>query len=209
MADSRNWFGRRSGSSSKQQPTQTIIPQRHNMNAAGGPIMSPASPDAMQHRSLGWQRRVLELADLVPEPAGAGGLVRNSVDRVGLVVESKSSTKTDVRIVQEYIDKLDRGRAAQLIWITGEVYITIPPLESGRDPQVLSISEFKPARTANETAQVIGPSGWENLKDPWFRLWKPALSNRLHATSPHKAALDLLEAMYVHQLADSAGKSVV
>jgi len=200
MADSRRWWSFGSRSADSGAITATNIPHRSSMVSAASPVQHPASPAAISMHTQQWQLRVLDLADLVPEPAGAGSLVRNSVDRVSFVVESKSSVSDRV-FVQEYVDKIDFGRAALLIWITGEVYITMP--DSG-EPQVLSIREFKPARRAGEKNQILVGSSWQDLDDPWFRVWKPSLSNRLHATSPHKAALDLLEAMYVHQLADSS-----
>lgn len=198
MADSRKWWNRSRDPAVLPDP---IFESNSSLQAAASPVLSPVSRQSISQSTKHWQRRVLELCDLVPEPAGAGGLVRNSVDLVQFIVESKGSTKSDIARAQGYIDYLDYGRAAQLIWVTGEIYVILP---KDQPPQILSISEFRPAIRSDEPNMILVGNDWVPLTDPWFRIWKPSLNNRMFAISPHKATLDLLEAMYVHQLADTA-----
>jgi hypothetical protein len=50
-----------------------------------------------------------------------------------------------------------------------------------------------------------GPNGEQiDQIDPVMRIWRPSKGNRWQASSPNKAAMDLLDAMYLSQLADTA-----
>lgn len=174
------------------------------LTAASGSVMQgerPSSsllPGSFRMRAEGWQLRILELADLVPEVAGAAGLVRNSLNRVRFVVEGPDSDAS--RDFQAKLNAMDRGRAGVNLFLAGEFRLTWP--EAGV-PEVLSVEEFKPGEGSASPRVLLG--GEERaLSEPYVRVWNASARRRLEASSPHKATMDLVEAMYLHQLADSA-----
>lgn len=189
-------------------------PVRSNPPTAATRI-DPSLPDAIRARSEKWQELILEYRDSIPEVAGAAALVRASIAGVEWVVEG-GNAETRARI-QARIDQLDKDRLAELIWLSGEGYVAWPddpgdgvPVEQVEKPYSLSVTEIKltdPARPL-----VAGPNGeWVDLVEensdrpvPFMRIWKPSNTNRLHATSPNKAAMDMLKAMHLSQLADTA-----
>jgi len=178
-------------------------PPSLSLTAASSPVMPPTAPamltpEAMKARTQGWQRRIIELASLVPEVAGAASLVRGSVSRVEWVVEG-GTTQARARL-QAQIDGFDAERAAELIWLSGECYVGVP---DGALP-LYSLSVTEVFLQDPSKREVMGATGKRPLFDETVRLWRPALDNRWHATSPNRAAMDVIEAMYLHQLADSA-----
>lgn len=167
-------------------------------------------PDAIRARSDEWQHRILEFAEAVPEVAGAAALVRSSIESVRWTVGGGNAATR--KRIQDRIDKLDIERIAELIWLSGEAYVVVP-----RDmnpagglpeaPYSLSVAEFKPKKSDAQLDQVKGPNNeWIDLPPThdYGRIWRPSKGNRWHATSPNKAAMDLLESMYLHQLGDTA-----
>lgn len=186
----------------EQAPT-TVLRGRNALTAASSPLQDPQrpsgrriDPDALRSRRQGWQIKILQYAREVPEVAGGAAIVRGAAEGVRLVASGgNADTRADL---QARLDGFDLGRAVELIWLTGETYIGWPDI--GR-PYSLSIDELTPH--ANPV-QVRGPRGMVDMRDPYFRIWKPANQNRYHATSPNEAALDLIEAMFLHQVADSA-----
>lgn len=153
-------------------------------------------PLALQARKKGWQLRVLEMATRVPEVGGAAALVRGTADRVRIVATGGSDgTRVDL---QRRLDGFDLGRAVELMWLTGEFYLAWPETLA---PYSLSVTELD---TRSMPKQVQGPKGKIEMTDPFIRIWKPSLKNRWYATSPNESAIDLIEAMYLHQVADTA-----
>lgn len=173
--------------------------------AASSPQISPDSypgmqvvtPEAIQARTAGWQRRILAYATQVPEVAGAASLVRGSSDRVRLVIEGGD----DALRAQEQakLDALDFGRLIKLLWLSGEAYVAFP--EGTSRPYSLSVDELD---TTRKPYRVRTASSTTEMPDDFFRIWMPADDNRWKATSPNQSAMDLLDAMYRHQLADVA-----
>lgn len=227
MADGSVWggvrriFGRRppahvltaSGSplvEPRRRPGQPV--RSSTATASGKP--DPSRPDAIRARSAKWQDEVLAFAEAVPEVAGASALVSCSVARVRFVVEG-GNDETRKRI-QARIDALDTERIAELIWLSGESYV-VWPADPGSDaepdvslvdkPYSLSVLEFKPARERDQVDQVKGPNGeWVDLPEghDYMRIWRPSKTNRWQAYSPHRAARDLIDAMWLSQRVDTA-----
>lgn len=174
--------------------------------AASSPMVQPPvvlgesflAPEAIRARSQGWQRKILQYATSVPEVAGAASLVRNSASRVRLVVEGGDEA---LRLeLQARVDGLDLGRLARLVWLSGEAWVVWPRERVA--PYSLSVDEVS---SVSSSPRVRGASGkMDDLRDPFFRVWQPADLNRFHASSPNEAAIDLVDAMYLHQLADTS-----
>lgn len=193
-------------------------PRRSNPETATS-TDAAARPDAIRARSEHWQAKILEYAEAIPEVAGASALVRASMEGVRWVVEGGDS-KTRDRI-QARVDAFDKERAAELVWLSGECYVACPS-DPGSDkvedvadvepPFSLSVLELTPARDGSSRDQVVGPNGEmvdlvEEKSDepvPFFRIWRKAKSNRWKGSSPNKSVMDLLDAMYVAQLVDTA-----
>lgn len=179
---------------------------------------SPARPDSIRARAAEWQSRVLEYAEAIPEVAGAAALVRASMEGVKWVVKGGNAA-TRARI-QARIDQLDKERAAELVWLSGECYIAIPSDDGGSGtenlpeaPFSLSVAELKLGDPVNgRKDQRLGPNDeWVDLVEegtdrpiPFMRVWRPSKRNRWKGASPNKAVMDLLDAMYLAQLVDTA-----
>lgn len=161
----------------------------------------------------GWQNRVLKLVSGVPEASGAGALVRNSMSKitlevVGEMVDGVDTMPPDVKSkIEKALSSFEIGRAGQLIFFVGEMF---PAWKFNIDTneiewQVFSPAEFqveqgKPAKILNNSDKFVDlPPGLV-----WYRTWEADPSNRNKSWSPHKSLIDLLEAMYLHQLADTA-----
>lgn len=181
-------------------------PQPAHLTAASSPpfrssepTTSIATPEALRARSEAWQLRILELAQMVPEVAGAASLVAGMAEHIKLRVEGGDPVMRAE--LQRRIDAYDLTRAVSLDFLVGENFIEWP--DDG-DPYILSPAEIN---TRNKTFQQKTASGsWQDIQPTvtTIRVWRESPSNRWQATSPHRAALDLIEAMYIHQLADSA-----
>lgn len=177
-------------------------------NGNGTDPLDPATPDAIRARSQKWQHRILEYAEAVPEVAGAAALVRASIERVEWIVEGTGDAETGGKArAQARVDSLDKERAAELIWLSGESYVGVPDDDGVTDPAELALYSLSVAE-CNATADpktVLGPNGEQvDLEDPIMRIWRASKGNRWQASSPNKAAMDLLDAMYLSQLADTA-----
>lgn len=205
-------FGRRDARRSQAPADLYAAP---GLTASGSPVVVPtrakqpsvAGPDAIRARSQGWQKAILRFAETVPEVAGAGSLVNNSIQRVEWTVVGGNAALR--QRVQARIDAIDKGRLGELIWLSGEGFIAVPtdpgeqvPVEDVKAPYTLSVVEINSSATP---PTVKGPNGeQEMMTDPFMRIWRPSKSNRWQASSPNQAAMDLIEAMYLHQLADTA-----
>lgn len=179
--------------------TAASSPLVHGEEYPGQKILTP---EAIRVRQEGWQRKILEYAQQVPEVAGAASLVRNSASRVKfVVVPGPNSDPGLVADCQARVDALDKGRIARLIFLAGETYIVWP--DDDEAPFSLSIAEL---RTTVEPYQFRGATTWKDLPAQWnfLRTWIPSDTNRYQASSPNQAAIDLIDAMYLHQLADTS-----
>ena len=175
------------------------------LSAASSPVQQVHGVDAqvlsaesLRVRGEVWQRRVLELHDLVPEVAGAASLVSNNASQVRLVVEG-SGLRADQ--LDDLLSSLDVGRAIRLDFLVGEYFLVQLP-EAGLE--VFSPAEFRVKDGKAEMAGANGSFSAVPVGTRFWRVWNPSPLNRWRATSPHRAALDLVESMFIHQLADSA-----
>lgn len=179
------------------------LPVQASAGAVGGP--GPTSPKVIAKRTQKWQGKVLDLISAIPEPAGASALIHNTLDQVILKVEAEGVAKKDINELEAMLAKFDLGRAGMLIWQVGEVY----PVWREEDGEIVwdinSPVEFF-AETGKKPKQLGMNDKFQDLPpgSQFFRIWKPDPAKRHQAWSPHKAMVDLLEAMYVHQLADTA-----
>lgn len=185
-----------------KQPNRTITA------AAGGVISggNPAMPDAIMRRKQEWQKRVLAYADSVPEVSAASSFLYNSLQRVTFRVEG---------VIPEHAETLERqlkgfpaGRSAQNIFLIGELIVAYE-YDAAKKKTCWYSYGYKDYEAADGKPLKIRPkSGKSFVPMPAnrkaFRLWREDPSNMYEAWSPHKSLTDLLEAMYVHQLADTA-----
>ena len=173
-------------------------------NPDGVPV---ATPEAIRIRTEKWQDRVLSLAEMVPEVAGTSSLVRGSVSRVKFRVELDPDSNVEVadpNLVADLQDRFDRmnfGRAAELLFLVGEFWVAFPELD---DPFVLSPTEVDATKNPKQIKDAKGSFQDLPPTTSLFRVFKESNQNRYHAISAHKAALGLMEAMFKHQIADSA-----
>lgn len=202
--------------------------RRRSLTAAGSPLIrsqtppsparriDPSTPEAIRARAQHWQHQILEYAESVPEVAGAAALVRASIEGVDWVVGGGDAATR--KRIQTRIDQLDKERAGELIWLSGEAYIAVPvdqdPSPSAPLPPApfsLSIAEFKPRANDSDTDSMKDAKGaWVDALDEngqpfnFMRIWRASKSNRWQAASANKAAMDLLKSMHLHQLGDTA-----
>lgn len=161
--------------------------------------------DFVAQRNQHWQKKVLELITAVPEASGASALVEHTLNQVVLKVEGDIPAGVR-KSLERGLSTFDTGRAGMLLWQIGECYPmwrTDP--EGDVEWEVHSPEEIK--AEPNKNVQVYGKNNkWEDVgqNDRFYRNWKPDPSRKYHAWSPHKGLRDVLEAMYLHQLADTA-----
>ncbi len=185
-------------------PTTALTAASSPPHRSPSPSAEVATPEALRTRSERWQERTLELAEMVPEVAGAAALVRGSAEHVTLRASALPGATPDPLVLAELQRRLDiypLARAVQLDFLVGENYIQWP--DEG-DPYVLSPSEINTRKAPYEQKSANGSWGAIPESQHTIRVWRESSSNRWLAASPHKAALDLIESMYIHQLADSS-----
>lgn len=167
---------------------------------------SPVTLDALAKRAQDWQKRVLELSSSVPESSGASALIYNTMSKAELTVEGKGIKKADLEEFRLNLAKFDLGRAGMLIWLIGECF----PAWSVDEDGETAWDVFSPVELKMENGKHVRALGnndkWQELPSSVkvYRNWKSSPANQFVAWSPHKGMIDLLEAMYVHQLADTA-----
>lgn len=185
------------------------------LTAASSPVVRPEpfrsdvlTPDALRARRQGWQLRVLELADMIPEVAGAANFVENSLSLIKVRVEGgdpgRGGTATMRSAMERSLNHIGLGRTGKLIFLSGEAYNVFP---DGELPFSASIAEFDLSDPSKP--MISGPNGERrDVQSSWqfMRIWRESNSNRLQATSAHKACMELLESMYVAQIADSSAQ---
>jgi len=174
--------------------------------AAGGTIAggSPANPDAIMRRTEDWQRRVVAYEKSIPEVGHASQFVDNVMGKVKLVVTVDGEVN---EMLTAMLKRFPTGRACRNMFLVGE-YITAFNFDKKTESvewRVLGKDDYeyrpnKPLKVRDTAGKMIElPSGWA-----WYRTWRPDTSNMYQAWSTHQPQLDVLEALYVHQLADTA-----
>lgn len=185
----------------KQQVPPTI------KAAVGKPIRGghPASAESIVTSRADWQKQVLALADSVPEAASAGAFINNALDRVIFEVEGVPEDKA--AIINRQLRGIPAGRMGENLFFVGEVYASFQYIDDESRTEWCSLGTDDYKSEKNKPFMVRGESGKfvvppEDQKV--FRVWRHDKSNWRRAWSPHKALLDLMRAMYLAQLADTA-----
>ena len=168
------------------------------------PFPGPVSDEILSRRGVHWQRRVLGLVSVVPEASGAGALVENSLNRIVFRVGGVS--ESDAQTLESYLDTFPIGRAGMLIWYVGECFPVFKFVEDDLKWDVLSPVEFNPPKRDTPAKMRDENGKWVEMPADmrWFRTWKPDPAIRYRPWSVHRALIDLLESMYLHQHADTA-----
>lgn len=182
--------------------------KRTSITASAGDLgagQSPASPKVIAKRQERWQKKVLELISSVPEASGASALIQNTLNQVELTIEAPGVSDEDREQIQELLEGFDLGRSGMLLWQVGENYVVFEVEEDGLKWEVNSPVEFEVAE-GKKPKHMNSHGKMEELSSNarYFRIWKPDPARKYNAWSPHKSLIDLLESMYLHQLADTA-----
>lgn len=199
------------------EPSVTPGAPLRSQDRTGAPLPGPARPDSIRARTEEWQLKALLYSEAVPELAGAAALARATADGTKWVV--KGGDEPTRKRIQARVDAFDKARAQELLFLTGEVYIAVPrdpgadtPVDEVEAPYSLSVAEIKVAGVDAGRDQVKGPNGeWVDLveentdrKVPFMRVWRRSKENRWKGASSVKSVMDLLDAMYLAQLVDTA-----
>jgi hypothetical protein len=175
--------------------------------ASGGVVRggNPANPESIIRRTENWQQRTLAFRKSIPEVAHASLFVNNTTKKCRLVC---TGTGTNDSALTRQLSSLDIGRAASNIFLVGEVILAYRYDRIAKKTawKVIGKGDYK-YENQNKPLLVRGDNGkmaplgneWK-----WFRVWRPDPDREDRAWSTHEALLDVLEAMYVHQLADTA-----
>lgn len=182
---------------------------QQTLAASGSPWVSPADslsrPEALRHRHDKWQFEILGYGQSIPEVGGVAMRVSDASSRVRWVVRNGSEQAR--ALGQRIIDSLDKPRMMRLLFLSGDVYVFMSR-EGDEDRNllpgdlyVLSVAEVE---RKQDKVSILGADGkWQLTDDSFFRIWYPSDTNAWLATSPNQSAMDLLQAMYLHQIADS------
>lgn len=183
---------------SGRRPKQTIV------SSAGGVIKggSPANPDAIMRRAENWQVGQTTMVDAIPEVGHATRFVENTTSKSRILVEGDRANAD--ALTAQLVD-LPIGRVCQNLFSVGEIIVAYK-FQGGRTRwDSFAIGEYKYEK--NKPLKVRGKDGKFREIDGgwnWFRVYRPDANDRFAAWSTHKPMKDLLESMYVHQLADTA-----
>ena len=181
---------------------------RQHLQAASSSIVeggNPANPDAVVERQQDWQRRMDQLIDSIPEPSAAASYVHNSLSRVTFKVECPGNPIVE-RILNRQLEPLNAGRLAENLFRIGEAVLSYEYDAAARTTRWWDYSLFEYEATESKAPKVKNRDGkWEQLPAgrKAFRVWRPDSKNRHEAFSNHKSLQDVLEALYIHQLADT------
>lgn len=180
--------------------------KRPILAASGGTIKggSPATPEAIMRRTEAWQLRVLAYQDSIPEIGHAGTFVENVMGKVGYIV-TVDGEKNDT--LTKLLRKFPSGRANRNMFMVGEYVVAFKYDQQNQSAKwkVFGKADYK--SEPNKKLQIRTPDGkYVPLDDEWswFRVWREDSSDRYKAWSSLKPQLDVMEALYVHQLADTA-----
>ncbi len=170
--------------------------------SAGGTISggSPATPDAIMRRTEDWQRRVLAYAKAIPEVGHATRFVENTMAQAEVHVSGDDRL---VPMIEAMLASFPMSRVCTNLFLVAEVVVAFDT----RTFRWQSYGKADYKYEQNKPLQVKQEDGkFHPLADDWkwFRIWRPDTDDRFAAWSCHREMLDLLEAMYVHQLADTA-----
>jgi hypothetical protein len=123
-----------------------------------------------------------------------------------IVLKVEGPPEPIARRIEESLSGFPMGRAGELIWLVGECF---PAWQTAGDQiewDVHSPVEIEIGSAGNPTKHIAKSGKMEPMPADmkWFRLWQPSPSKRYESWSVNKSQLDTLEAMYLHQLADTS-----
>lgn len=152
-------------------------------------------------RAENWQLRTHAYVDSVPEAGHAQRFVENTTGKTVLrVVGDQSNAPALTRQIAD----VPIGRACANLFTVGEILLAYK-YEGGRTRwNSYSHGDYKydkgkPLKVKGEDGKFRElDAGWK-----WFRVFREDSSDRFKAWSTHKPMLDLLESLYIHQLADT------
>jgi len=151
-------------------------------------------------RTEDWQRRVLSYASVIPEVAHAGRFVENTTGKATLRVTGDDRVAPAIEMM---LSSFPMGRVCLNNFYVGDVIVAFD-IQNFRW-QSFGKADYK--QEGKKPLEVRGPDGKFRELDAswrWFRIYREDPSDQYAAWSTHKAMLDLMEAWYVHQLADTA-----
>lgn len=155
-------------------------------------------------RTQQWQLRVLAYQDSIPEVGHAGTFVENVMNKISFVVKVDGE-KSDA--LTALLKKFPSGRSSRNLTMVGE-YVTAYKYDKKSDKVRWKVYGKKDYKSEHgKPIQIKGKDGkFRDLESDWtwFRVWREDPSDQHEAWSSHKPMLDVLESLYVHQLADTA-----
>ena len=184
------------------------VPEKRMLAGSYGGVIkggSPANPDFIARRAEEWQKRVLHYYACVPEVHAATSFVSGTSSRLSF--ESANISNSTQLVIDRSLRTFDNARAASLLFLVGEYYAVweyneernmvlwqiLAPIEvEFKDKKPVKIKDLK----TGEMRDLL-PS------EKIFRVWNPDMKDRSRADSAHRSLLDVMEAMYLHQLADT------
>lgn len=182
----------------KQKPIRASSGAPHS-----GP--SPVGPTFFAKRREKWQERAINLITSIPEPSGASALIENTLSNVVFEIEGKV-TKNEKIALEKVLNSFDKGRAGMLLWQVGECY-PLWRLDDDGDIEWEVNSPLEIVAEQDKPIKIIGSNDKPRLlrsDEHVFRMWRPHPAKKYMAWSPHLGLLDTMEAMYLHQLSDTA-----
>lgn len=150
-------------------------------------------------RTEDWQTRVLAYAGAIPEMMHAGRFVENTTSNVQIRVNGDGNAEA----IEGMLRSFPMSRVCVNLFYVGECIVAFD--KTNFRWQSFGKADYK--YHDGKPLEVRTPNGkWQALGDDWawFRIYRPDPSDQYAAWSTHKALLDLLESMYVHQIADTA-----
>lgn len=174
--------------------------------AAGGVVKggSPATPDAILRRTQDWQRRVLAYHDSIPEVGHAGVFVNNVLGKTRMVVSVDGQENL---LLTGLLREFPLGRVSRNLFLVGECIVAYKYQRDKSTVSWVSFGKDDYKAEANRPLLVRKEDGKFKPLDndwSWFRVWRESVGNQYQAWSSFEPLLDVLEALYVHQLADTA-----
>lgn len=165
---------------------------------------NPASPENLKSRQADWQRRVLALANAIPEVAAAGSYINGVLDRVDFRVEGNVSPSTEA-VINRGLESFRAGRVAENVFYVGEVVVGY---KLNHDTNQFEWAEYAHGeyKIASNGAILTKDKKGGMTDDPSLKLFKVVRADRSDMTaaySPHKAMLEMMEAWLNYQALDN------
>lgn len=136
----------------------------------------------------------------MPEAIHAGLYVTNTTANIDIKIEGDERLAP---MIEEMLSAFPMSRVCTNLFYVGEMVVAFDK----KNFRWQSFGKLDYKYADKKPLEVRQEDGKFYKLDPdwiWFRIYRPDPSDRFAAWSTHKAMLDVLESMYVHQLADTA-----